>query len=167
MLYLQLRDMTMTDFTLSSIYYWLHDGQTAQPEASPQRPVCGWRGSYQGSWAERSHCVSTHESFLEPAENKLSNGQTHQMQSSRTWMTLYMASSLTMSCSTGNIQHPTRRKEFKWRQASLTLLILNSPSKRHPWPLLRGTFIEFSMWPTSCRPISSWMSKPTTAYMQR
>lgn len=91
--------------------------------------------------------------------NKTSYGPTHQKRSSRTRMTLYMASSLTKSSSTGN----TRQKEFERRQASLTLLILNSPSKRHPWPLLSGTFIEFSMWPTSCRPISSWMSKPTTA----
>lgn len=114
----------MTDFTLSSIYYWLHDGQTSQPEASPQRPVCGWRGSYQDSWAERSHCVSTHESFLEPAENKLSNGQTHQMQSSRTWMTLYMASSLTMSCS--NRKHSTPNKKKRVQVTSSISYFINT-----------------------------------------
>lgn len=40
--------------------------------------------------------------------------------------------------------------------------MVNSPSKRQPSPWLRGIFMELSMWPTSWRPISSWMSKPTT-----
>lgn len=44
-----------------------------------------------------------------------------------------------------------------------TLLMLNWPSKRQPAPLLSGIFMELSIWPTSCRPISSWMSSPTTA----
>lgn len=44
-----------------------------------------------------------------------------------------------------------------------TLLMLNCPSKRQPAPPFRGIFMELSMWPTSCLPISSWMSSPTTA----
>lgn len=43
-----------------------------------------------------------------------------------------------------------------------TLLMLNWPSKRQPAPLFSGIFMELSMWPTSCLPISSWMSSPTT-----
>lgn len=46
---------------------------------------------------------------------------------------------------------------------SPTLLMLNCPSKRQPTPLFSGIFIELSMCPTSCLPISSWMSSPTTA----
>lgn len=43
-----------------------------------------------------------------------------------------------------------------------TLLMLNCPSKRQPAPLFSGIFIELSMCPTSCLPISSCMSSPTT-----
>lgn len=49
------------------------------------------------------------------------------------------------------------------RQGLRTLLMLNWPSKRQPAPLFSGIFMELSMWPTSCLPISSWMSSPTTA----
>lgn len=41
--------------------------------------------------------------------------------------------------------------------------MLKCPSNLQPSPLLRGIFIELSIWPTSCLPISSWMSSPTTA----
>lgn len=47
----------------------------------------------------------------------------------------------------------------------LTLLMLKWPSNLQPSPLLRGIFIELSIWPTSCLPISSWMSSPTTAWV--
>lgn len=49
----------------------------------------------------------------------------------------------------------------------LTLLMLKWPSNLQPSPLLRGIFIELSIWPTSCLPISSWMSSPTTAWVGR
>lgn len=43
------------------------------------------------------------------------------------------------------------------------MLMLNWPSKRQPTPLFSGIFMELSMWPTSCLPISSWMSSPTNS----
>lgn len=54
----------------------------------------------------------------------------------------------------------------QWDQKR-TLLIVNFPSKRQPSPWLMGIFMELSMWPTSWRPISSWMSRPTTQNTDR
>lgn len=53
------------------------------------------------------------------------------------------------------------------QMALRTLLMLNWPSKRQPAPLFSGIFMELSMCPTSCLPISSWMSSPTTARPRR
>lgn len=70
------------------------------------------------------------------------------------------------------LHHPVSREEgdggdgeqARGDQAgSPTLLMLNCPSKRQPTPLFSGIFIELSICPTSCLPISSWMSSPTTA----
>lgn len=58
---------------------------------------------------------------------------------------------------------PGRRRWGGGRGRLCTLLMLNCPSKRQPAPPFRGIFMELSMWPTSCLPISSWMSSPTTA----
>lgn len=55
-----------------------------------------------------------------------------------------------------HLHHPAVRR-------GLTLLTVNTPSNRQPSPWFRGIFMELSMWPTSWRPISSWMSRPTTA----
>lgn len=67
-----------------------------------------------------------------------------------------------MHSSATGFSGPRGGEQGKATRGLSTLLMLNCPSKRQPAPLFSGIFMELSMCPTSCLPISSWMSSPTT-----
>lgn len=48
-----------------------------------------------------------------------------------------------------------------------TLLTRKKASKRHPFPLLISCLVVFSRNPTSCLPMSSWISSPTAILVKQ